>query len=113
MLVFRILNILVDVSAAVSYMYYAADWNIKGFALLPLPCSEKPWRTTSALEWVAEFMICYQKRTMYGLSETGALTEVSKSDVGTALRFSSAEWEDWVAEVGDIGTLIMIIGDLL
>ena len=48
---------------------------------------------------------------MYGLSEAGALTRLQIKDAG--IQFSIAKWEEWSAEVSDIGTLVMIVGELL
>lgn len=48
---------------------------------------------------------------IYGLSESGDLAKLQISDDGIST--SLAEWEGWSANVGDLATLVMIIGELL
>lgn len=105
-LVFQIINILVDLPANVSYF---AVW---GFAFVPLPCPGPMWNVVDLEGWTAAFKQWYGKRTVYGLSEAGALTRIIKTPAGL-LETSIAEWEGWVAELGDIGTLLMIVAPLL
>lgn len=105
-LVFQIINILVDLPANVSYF---AVW---GFAFVPLPCPGPMWNAVDLEGWTAAFKQWYGKRTLYGLSEAGALTRITKTPAGL-LETSIAEWEGWVAELGDIGTLLMIVAPLL
>lgn len=105
-LVFQIINILVDLPATVSYF---AVW---GFAFVPLPCPGPMWNAVDLEGWTAAFKQWYGKRTVYGLSEAGALTRIIKTPAGL-LETSIAEWEGWVAELGDIGTLLMIVAPLL
>lgn len=96
---------LVDISTTVSY------YSLPGFILIPLPSITTLWNAEDVEGWKTVFRLCYEERTLYGLSEAGALTRLKKTDAG--IQFSIAEWEEWSAEVSDMGTLVMIVGALL
>ncbi|KAI1295183.1 hypothetical protein F5Y03DRAFT_410642 [Xylaria venustula] len=104
-LVFQILGLLVDISTAVTY------FSIGGLVLVPLPSSAALWSTQDFERWKPEYRKWYKDHTMYGLSDTGGLTWV-ESKCGE-IKAGPAEWEVWSAEVGDISTLVMIIGEIL
>jgi len=104
-LIFQIINLLVDISLTASH--YSA---LCGFILIPLPCVATMWNAQDLEEWRTEFRLCYEGRTLYGLSNAGALTRILKNDAG--IHFSVVEWEEWSAQVSDIGTLVMVIGEL-
>jgi hypothetical protein len=98
-------GLLVDISVAVSY------FSIGGLVLVPLPSTAALWSTRELERWKPEYRQWHEQHTIYGLSENGALTKLQRT--GVELQSSTANWEDWSAEVGDIGTLVMIIGELL
>ncbi|KAI0425843.1 hypothetical protein F5Y09DRAFT_334616 [Xylaria sp. FL1042] len=104
-LVFQILGLLVDISTAVSY------FSIGGLVLVPLPSSAALWSSQDFERWKPEYKKWHEERAIYGLSETGILTKLQ--DASDGLRTSTVDWESWIAEVGDIATLIMIIGEIL
>ncbi|KAI0487805.1 hypothetical protein F4859DRAFT_270026 [Xylaria cf. heliscus] len=104
-LIFQILGLLVDISAAVSY------FAIGGLVLVPLPGSATLWNTQDFEKWKPEYRKWHEQRMIYGLSETGSLAKLQITDDGISSK--AAEWEGWSAEVGDLATLVMIIGELL
>lgn len=104
-LIFQILNMLVDIPTIVTC------YSVMGFTFLPLPCPAPMWNAPDHEGWSTSFQQWYEKRTLYGLSVDGALTTVQKDDAGL-LKTDKAEWEGWVAELGDIGTLVMIVAPL-
>ncbi|KAI0538366.1 hypothetical protein GGR58DRAFT_468135 [Xylaria digitata] len=104
-LIFQIVGLLVDVSTTVSYS------SIGGLVLVPLPGSVTMWDTNDFERWKLEYRKWHGRHIIYGVSETGGLTKLQSTDDG--IKSSSAEWEDWSAEVGDVATLVMIIGELL
>jgi hypothetical protein len=104
-LIFQILNILVEMSTE------ASSYANCGLVLIPLASNATLWNAEDPEGWRTEFRLCYKVPTTYGLSQTGVLTRLELTDAGVTI--SSAEWEEWRAEVGDIGTLVMIVGALL
>ncbi|KAI0906804.1 hypothetical protein F4823DRAFT_605722 [Ustulina deusta] len=104
-LIFQIVGLLVDISTAVSY------FSIGGLVLVPLPSSAALWSTEEFEGWKPEYTRWYKEHTIYGLSDTGSLTRLQTAD--GRLKSINVGWEGWIAEVGDIATLIMIIGELL
>lgn len=78
---------------------------------MPLANSAALWNAKDIGEWRTEFELCNQERTWHGLSQTGVLMKLQLTDACVIL--SPVEWEEWRAEVGDIGTLVMIVGALL
>ncbi|KAI0975943.1 hypothetical protein F4678DRAFT_419131 [Xylaria arbuscula] len=104
-LVFQIVGLVVDISTAVSY------FSIGGLVLVPLPSSAALWSTQDFEKWKPEYKKWHKDHTIYGLSDTGGLTRVESND--GEVKSSPAEWEGWSAEVGDIATLVMIIGEIL
>ncbi|KAI3327335.1 hypothetical protein HD806DRAFT_486756 [Xylariaceae sp. AK1471] len=104
-LIFQILGLLVDISTAVSY------FSIAGLVLVPLPSTAALWSTRDFEQWKSEYQKWHGQLTIYGLSETGVLTKIQRTEGG--IHSSAVEWEIWSAEVGDLGTLVMIIGELL
>ncbi|KAI1372668.1 hypothetical protein F4677DRAFT_245232 [Hypoxylon crocopeplum] len=106
MLIFQIINMLVDISTTVSYH------SVMGLIFLPLPSPALMWTALDIEGWTTGFKRLYEERTLYGLAEAGALTSLRKDRAGF-FHSNVAEWEDWGAEVGDIGTLVMIVATLL
>ena len=104
-LIFQIINMLVDITATVCYL------SMCGFTLIPLPCVATLWNAQRVEEWWTEFKQYYEERTLYGISNVGGLTRIHKDDAG--IHISVAEWEEWAAQASDIGTLVMIVGELL
>ncbi|KAK7432547.1 hypothetical protein QQZ08_000754 [Neonectria magnoliae] len=104
-LIFQIMGMLVDMLTTVS------THSLAGFALVPLPASAAWWTAPNLEEWKTHFRRCYQDRIMYGLSEDGTLTKLQISNGG--IDFSAMQWEEWSAEVSDLGTLVMVVGGLL
>ncbi|KAL6909269.1 hypothetical protein GGI43DRAFT_394978 [Trichoderma evansii] len=105
--IFQILNIIIEMSTE------ASAYPTCGFVLIPLPNSALLWNANCIEEWQTEFQfeICSKERKIYGLLRTGVLMKLLLTDDCVILR--TVEWEDWRAEVGEIGTLVMIVGALL
>lgn len=107
-LIFQILNILIEISTE------ASSYPNCGFILVPLANSATLWNANNIEEWRTEFALCSKERKVHGLSQTGVLTKLQLADDCVQLsKLSSLEWEEWRAEVGEIGTLVMIVGGLL
>lgn len=106
-LIFQVIARLVDISTTVSY--YHQKGALYGFALVPLPSVQTLWKAHDCRKWRAGFG--YGNRTLYGLSEAGALTKVCGTEAGMAI--DTAEWEEWSVEVSDMGMLVMIVGEML
>lgn len=104
-LIFQILNILIEMSTE------ASAYPTCGFVLMPLPNSVTMWNANGIEEWQTEFEIYNKERKIHGLLRTGVLMELLLRDDNVILR--TVGWEDWRAEVGEIGTLVMIVGSLL
>jgi hypothetical protein len=103
-LVFQILNVLIEMSTE------ASAYPTCGFVLLPLATSAALWNANDIGEWRREFEVSNTERKLHGLSQTGVLSKVELTDDCVVL--SSADWEEWRADVGEIGTLVMIVGAL-
>ena len=104
-LVFQILNILIEMSTE------ASSYPSCGFVLMPLANNASLWNANDIGEWRTEFELCSKEQKFHGLSQTGVLTKLWLTDDCVVL--GSVEWEEWRAEVGEIGTLVMIVGALL
>lgn len=104
-LIFQILNILIEMSTE------ASAYVTCGFVLIPLANNTTLWNAKNIEEWRTEFELCCKERKFHALSQTGALTKVQL--IADCVILSSVEWEEWRAEVGEIGTLVMIVGALL
>jgi hypothetical protein len=96
---------LVDITSALP-VNFVSDFN-----LMPLPSSGTLWDVRDLERWRIEFRLCYKERTLHGVNEAGVLTRFQVADDG--VQQSTVEWEEWCAEVGDIGTLVMTVGTLL
>ncbi|RYP17231.1 hypothetical protein DL765_004616 [Monosporascus sp. GIB2] len=105
-LIFQIINMLVDIPTTISY------YSIWGLIFVPLPGPAPMWNALDLDGWTTGFKQWYEERTLYGLSEAGALMRLKKETDGVC-QTGIAEWEDWAAEIGDIGTLVMIVAPLL
>lgn len=105
MLIFQILNILIEMSTE------ASSYPTCGFVLIPLANSATLWNASGIVEWQTEFEICSKEPKVHGLLQTGVLMKLLLTDDSIAL--TSVGWEGWRAEIGEIGTLVMIIGALL
>jgi hypothetical protein len=105
-LIFQFINMLLNTSTAVTY-----HLPIPGLFIFPLPIDATLWNAQDFGDWSKEFVRSYTECIVYGLSDAGELTKFEKNDVG--VYFSPAEWDEWIADVGDIGTLVMVIGSLL
>lgn len=105
MLIYQILNILIEMSTE------ASSYPTCGFVLVPLASSATLWNANGIEKWQTEFKNCSKERIVHGLLRTGVLMKLLLTDDCVILR--SVEWEDWRAEVGEIGTLVMIMGTLL
>lgn len=82
-----------------------------GFDLIPLPSKTTLWNPRDVDKWRTAFEQCCKERTLFGLSEAGTLMKLQQNESG--IQQSVGQWEEWTAEVGDIGTLAMVMGDLL
>ena len=105
MLVFQILNILIEMSTEVS------SYLTCGFVSMPLASNAALWNANDVGDWQTEFDLSNKERKSYGLTQAGVLMKLHLS--GDSVVFSPVEWEEWRAEVGEIGTLVMIVGALL
>lgn len=81
------------------------------FALIPLHSNATLWRAGALDKWQSEMELCYQERTIYGLAETGELVKLQQTLAG--IQSSVMGWEQWVADTGEMGTLVMVAGELL
>jgi len=104
-LMFQIINILVDISTSVSY------YSVGGYVLIPLPSTATLWNAQDIEVWRVEFKTYAERCSIYGVSEAGELNRIQKTDVGMVS--SVTKWDEWNAEVGDVGTLVMIVAELL
>ncbi|PTB45984.1 hypothetical protein M441DRAFT_63300 [Trichoderma asperellum CBS 433.97] len=104
-IIFQILNILIEMSTEVS------SFPGCGFVLIPLANSATLWNANCIEEWQKEFEICSKERKVHGLLRTGVLMKILLPN--NCFVLESVEWEDWRGEVGEIGTLVMIVGALL
>jgi hypothetical protein len=95
----------VDISAALPCR------PVSGFAIVPLPSNVTLWSARDIEQWQAEFSVCYEERTIYGLSETGQLMKLQQDSAG--IQSSIAKWGEWSATVGELGSLVAIAGTLL
>ncbi|KAL7917043.1 hypothetical protein ACQKWADRAFT_307764 [Trichoderma austrokoningii] len=104
-LIFQILSILIEMSTE------ASSYLTCGFVLIPLANGAALWNASGIDEWKTEFEISSKEPKVHGLLQTGVLMKLLLTDDSMAL--TSVGWENWRAEVGEIGTLVMIIGALL
>ncbi|KAI0433821.1 hypothetical protein F5Y09DRAFT_297620 [Xylaria sp. FL1042] len=104
-LVFKLLDMLVDTAS------FGSCTGLPGFALIPLPGSMTQWRATSENAWRADYELHFQVRTIYGVSDNGDLIKLHQRSSG--IDSEVATWEDWLASVGDFGTLVMVAASLL
>ncbi|GAW26065.1 putative c6 finger domain protein [Rosellinia necatrix] len=104
-LVFQIIGLLVDISTTVSY------FSMGGLVLVPLPSSAALWKIEDFEQWKPEYRKWHEEHTIYALSEIGDLIRLQVVD--STLAPNIAEWEGWSVEVGELATLVMIIGELL
>lgn len=96
---------LVDISTAITC--YPAT----GFGLIPLPSKTVLWSPQDVGKWTTAFEACSEERTLYSLSEGGSLMKLLHEDTG--IQQSVADWGEWAAEAGEMGTLAMVMGELL
>ena len=104
LLVFGIFLMVADISVVV------ACAPIAGYSLVFTASNATLWNATNAELWRSEFDLRYEERTVYGLSGSGELLRLRENEAG--IQSSPAEWDKWVADVGEIGTLIMIASSL-
>ncbi|KAI1295715.1 hypothetical protein F5Y03DRAFT_302449 [Xylaria venustula] len=104
-LVFKLLDMLVDTASC------GTCSGLPGFALIPLPGSITQWRATSESAWRADYELHFQVRTIYGVSDNGDLVKLRQRSSG--IDSEVVMWEDWLASVGDFGTLVMVAASLL
>ncbi|GJN75448.1 hypothetical protein PLIIFM63780_009346 [Purpureocillium lilacinum] len=104
-LVFQVINIMVEWSTA------ASAYATCGLVIIPLATSATLWNAKNPDTWREEFAPRCKERSLMGVSQTGVLTKLLLGESGITLH--SVEWEEWTAEVGDIGTLVMMVGALL
>lgn len=98
LLVFKIMNIFLDLDAAMSCQ------PMDGFALVPLPSTTTLWQAATADTWGREFESAYQERTIYGVSTAGELIRLIQRSKGIDSVVS--KWDEWNAGMGEMGTLI-------
>ena len=89
----------------------ASSYPSCGLLLMPLANSATLWNSNNLDEWQTEFELCNKERKLIGLSQAGVLTKLRLTD--SCVELSSLAWEEWRAEVGEIGTLVMIVGALI
>ncbi|TPX18714.1 uncharacterized protein E0L32_002571 [Thyridium curvatum] len=105
-LVFQILALLVETTTSISlYPAYAGY----GLVLFPLPNRTTLWNARSIEAWNNEFSLYRADTAVHALANTGDLTEIDK--IESDIRFSPMEWDKWLADAGDLGTLGFEIPD--
>lgn len=104
-LVFRAVNLVLYDSPAISC------FPAFGFGLIPLPSKATLWTPHDVDKWKSAFDLCLEERILYGLSEIGNLMKLEYTDAG--IEQTMAEWDEWSAEVGEMGTLVSVMGELL
>jgi len=82
-----------------------------GLVLVPLPSTSTLWSTQNYERWKAAYVNWRESHVVYGVSERGLLMRLQGTETG--IISALADWEGWMAEVGDLGSLVMIVGELL
>lgn len=79
--------------------------------MIPLTHNAAAWSAVDLETWRSELKKCTEMRTIYTVSPEGELLKIALGD--TCLSTTPSGWEEWAAQIGEIGTLVMIIGALL
>ena len=79
------------------------------FGLTPCPSHASLW-SANTIKWKAANVQRLGEATIFCLTDKGALIKLQAR--GKKLYQSSEKWEEWAAEVGEIGTLVMIMAGL-
>ena len=74
-----------------------------GYPLVFMASNVTLWNAMRAEQWQSEFDLCNEERAVHGLSESGELMRLRQNEAG--IQSTPAEWDEWVADVGEIGTL--------
>ncbi|KAJ2977656.1 hypothetical protein NQ176_g4250 [Zarea fungicola] len=109
-LIFQILGLLIDLSTE------ASSYANCGQILIPLPKNSTLWTADGPAAWKAECDDVFAKeRPVYGVSDSGDLTKIVLIFSGDSFSYtrSVGNWDEWRAEVGDLGTLVMMVAALL
>jgi hypothetical protein len=101
----RILNILIDISTAISCA------PVPSLAICPLPAKKMIWEARTAAAWEVEFNEGLRARQLFGLATDGQLMRL-RFDYG-GVSVAPANWEEWYAGTDSFGTLIMIAASVL
>jgi hypothetical protein len=91
----RVLNMVVDVSHAVSSVKVA----IPGFVIAPLPTAEELWLAGNASEW--ESLYGKTQGAVVGMNDKGALIELGKGE-----EYSPSDLAGWCARSGRLGLVV-------
>jgi hypothetical protein len=102
---FRLLNMVVDISDAVSC------FPLPGFVIIPLPESEAQWCTTDPNEWSSLFSASCNVPSVFGMSTQGQLVKLQKDGVGISR--SQVDWSDWCVAGGKLGYALAAAATLL
>jgi hypothetical protein len=102
---FRLLNMVVDISDAVSC------FPLPGFVIIPLPEPEAQWRTTDPDEWSSLFSASCNMPSVFGMSTRGQLVKLKKDGIG--INRSEVDWSDWCVAGGKLGYALAAAATLL
>ncbi|EFX06296.1 hypothetical protein CMQ_6617 [Grosmannia clavigera kw1407] len=69
------------------------------------------WAAQDLETWRSEVKKVTEKNSIYAVSPEGELVKVMIDE--SCLSTTTSRWEDWTAEVGEMGTLVMTVGALL
>jgi hypothetical protein len=103
--VFRLLNMVVDISDAVSC------FPMPGFVIVPLPGEEGLWKARHSGEWSASFARQGKPPSVFGMADSGGLVKLQKQGGGVVR--SKVEWSKWLSDQGKLGFLIATAATLL
>jgi hypothetical protein len=106
MLIFGILNLMVHISDAVICTKPTQ------FAIMTLSAPAAMWDAVDSNEWCPIHDDAVRERTTYALSFAGRLMKLLPGQHRGYCAFE-AEWEDWLAEQGEIGGLMAAVAILL
>lgn len=103
--VFRLLNMVVNISDAVSC------FPMPGFVIVPLPEEDGLWKAQRSEEWLRTFARQQNPSLIFGMADNGGLVKLQKQGNGVAR--SNEEWSEWLTNTGKLGFLIATAATLL
>ncbi|KPI41878.1 uncharacterized protein AB675_5684 [Cyphellophora attinorum] len=99
-IVFRVLNLVYDLSDAVSCS------GMPGFVIVPLQMPERLWMAQDAESWAVSFEEVWQERAIRGVDKGGRLMKLRMLE-GEGRRMNEAvdSWAGWCVQNGMLGML--------